>query len=174
MVKVTLKDYALHRQITERSIHRYIDDGLIPPRAVMREGRQIFIDQSKADKAISRHATTHRDLMKKDLPATVERIKAAKKAGTSSLSYHEARTLAQRYKAALLKIELDEKTARLVEAEVVKSTAFSKARTLRDALLNIPDRISPVLAAETDQLKTSDILIQEIRQVLEELSREDV
>ncbi|HBJ76109.1 MAG TPA: hypothetical protein DDY86_11660 [Syntrophaceae bacterium] len=53
----------------------------------------------------------------------------------------------------------------------VKDAAFSRARQVRDALLNIPDRISSILAAETDHDRTRDILIAEIRQVLEILEK---
>ena len=93
------------------------------------------------------------------------------KAGTAGLSFHEARTLNERYKAALRKIELDEKTGRLVEAEQVKIAAFNKSRGIRDSLLNIPDRVAPILAAETDGFRISEILNQELKAALEELSR---
>ena len=53
----------------------------------------------------------------------------------------------------------------------VKDAAFSRARQVRDALLNIPDRISSILAAETDHDRTRDILVAEIRQVLEILEK---
>ena len=57
----------------------------------------------------------------------------------------------------------------------VKDAAFARARNLRDALLNIPDRISSILAAETDHDRTREILTAEIRQALETLEKpEDI
>lgn len=165
---VTVQQYARHRKVSERAVRQYLADNIFPE-AVIREGRRIFIDQAMADKAMRRNATTRRQLLP---PATPEqKAKTIEQAGTSGLGFHEARTLAQRYKAALLKIELDEKTGRLVDAEAVKVAAFNKARAVRDTLLNIPDRISPILAAEKDQMKVADILTREIRTALEELSR---
>ena len=52
----------------------------------------------------------------------------------------------------------------------MKSAAFSKARIARDSLLNIPDRIAAVLAAEADQEKIHALLSSEIRQALEDLT----
>ena len=52
----------------------------------------------------------------------------------------------------------------------MKSAAFSKARIARDSLLNIPDRIAAVLAAEDDQEKIHALLSSEIRQALGDLT----
>jgi hypothetical protein len=53
----------------------------------------------------------------------------------------------------------------------VKDAAFARARQIRDALLNIPDRISSILAAESDHDRTREILTSEIRQALESLEK---
>jgi len=176
MIKVTVEQYAKHRGIHERSVRRYLADGLIPEAALIREGRFLFINQVKADKALSKHGTTRKELLGDGpLPTTnkaapAQMIQATQSAGTAGLSFHDARTISQRYKAALLKLELDEKTGRLVDSEQVKIAAFNRARQVRDALLNIPDRISPILAAERDQNKVSETLTQEIKTALEGLS----
>jgi len=173
MSKVTVGEYAQHRKVTERTVRQYIAHGLLND-AVSREGRRVFIDQQKADRAMSRNATTRRELEGKVLPSRptkAQQAKTAKQAGTAGLSFHDARTLAQRYKAALLKIELDERTGRLVDAEQVRASAFAKARAVRDSLLNIPDRIAPILAAEGDAGKVAEIITREIRQAMEELSK---
>lgn len=142
--------------------------------AVIREGRLLFIDQAKADRALAKSVTTRKEILGDgSLPAAskaAQMVNATEKTGTSGLSFHEARTLKERYHAALLKIELDEKTGRLVEAGAVEVAAFNKARQVRDSLLNIPDRISPILAAERDPAKVAELLTAEIRQALEGLS----
>ena len=170
MPKVTVKEYAGHRGVTERQIRRYLSDGMIPPAALSKKGRFILIDTDKADRILDKAVLSSKVVSPRTpQPQVMERV--AKKGGTSGLDFTEARTLKERYKAALLKIELDEKTGRLVDSEAVKVAAFNKARAVRDSLLNIPDRISPILAAEKDQMKVADILTREIRTALEELSR---
>jgi hypothetical protein len=59
----------------------------------------------------------------------------------------------------------------LVSLEDVKKVAFARGRIIRDSMLNIPDRISSLLATENDASKIHEILTKEIREALEELSR---
>ncbi len=48
--------------------------------------------------------------------------------------------------------------------------AFTRGRTVRDNLLNIPDRLAATLAAETDVDRVHHLLSVEIRKALEELA----
>lgn len=170
MDTLTVKEYAEKRGVTDRAVRQYMAEGLIPKKAQVRKGQRVYIDAKKADAALAEHATTRRQILgAKATPQQKE--ETTQKAGTAGLSYFDARTLAQRYKAALLKIELDEKTGRLVEAEAVKAAAFGKARAVRDALLNVPDRIAPILAAEEDPQRISEIMTTELKTALEELAR---
>jgi len=57
-----------------------------------------------------------------------------------------------------------------VDADDVKVAAFNRARVVRDALLNIPERLAAVLAAETDEQRVHGMLTAEIRAACEELS----
>lgn len=170
MPKVTVKQYAEHRDLTERQVRRYLADGMIPPAALSKKGRFILIDTERADRILDK-AVMSSKIVSPRTPQPQVMAQVAKKGGTAGLDFTEARTLKERYKAALLKIQLDKETGKLVDAEAVKVAAFNKARAVRDALLNIPDRISPILAAERDEKKVSDILTKEIRTALEELSR---
>ena len=170
MSKVTVREYAGHRGVTERQVRRYLADGMIPPAALSKKGRFILIDTERADRILDK-AVMSSKIVSPRTPQPQVMAQVAKKGGTSGLDFTEARKLKERYRAALLKIELDEKTGRLVDAEQVKVAAFGKARAVRDALLNVSDRIGPILAAESDQTKVSDILTKEIRTALEELSK---
>ena len=50
--------------------------------------------------------------------------------------------------ARLAKIDFEERSAKLVSADEVKVAAFNRFRQFRDGMLNIPDRLAAVLAAE--------------------------
>jgi hypothetical protein len=78
---------------------------------------------------------------------------------------HERRRLirAQARKAELVAKKL---AGQLVEAAAVKRAAFEAARTIRDNVLNIPDRIASELAVETDPGKIHARLDLELRQAL--------
>jgi hypothetical protein len=47
---------------------------------------------------------------------------------------------------------------------------FQTGRRIREGLLNLPDRLSDILAAERDQAKIHAIISKEIRQILEALT----
>jgi len=74
-------------------------------------------------------------------------------------------------RAKLLEIKAKVEVGKYVDADDVKLVAFNKARIVRDALMNIPERLAAVLAAETDKQRVHNMLLTELRTALEELSR---
>ena len=73
-------------------------------------------------------------------------------------------------KGKLLEARVKAETGELVSVEEVRNTFYAKGRIVRDGILNIPDRISSLLATINDATKIHEILSQELRTVLEELS----
>ena len=69
------------------------------------------------------------------------------------------------------KLKLQVERGELIKKADVEKEAFECARTARDALLNIPSRVSSVLAAKTKEVEVEKILDKEIRQALEALSK---
>jgi phage terminase Nu1 subunit (DNA packaging protein) len=84
--------------------------------------------------------------------------------------YEKSRATREHFKALLSELEYKERSGELISAKDVREAAFEKARTVRDSLLNIPARVSPILAAEHDAKKVNEMLDKEIRQCLETLS----
>lgn len=70
-----------------------------------------------------------------------------------------------------LKLETAEKEQSLISVNSVRDTLFRRGRVIRDAMLNIPDRVSAILATMSDAREIHAMLTKEIRAVLEELSR---
>lgn len=95
-------------------------------------------------------------------------LQAAKQGGSSE--YEAARTEKEIYRAKMAKLNFEKMDGMLILAEEVRKSAFEKARQVRDSLLNIPARVSPILAAEHDAKKVNEILTHELRQVLEGLA----
>lgn len=85
-------------------------------------------------------------------------------------SYAQSRAVREAYQARLAKLEYEHKSGKLVEVDKVKAAAFRTARTVRDGLLNLPDRVAHELAHETDPTKVHLRLSTEIRTVLEALA----
>ncbi|GHU20261.1 hypothetical protein FACS189472_11300 [Alphaproteobacteria bacterium] len=62
---------------------------------------------------------------------------------------------------------------KLIPADEVKSAMFAKGRIIRDGILNIPDRIAPLLINKSDASEIHGILMCELRDVLTELSMDE-
>ncbi len=85
--------------------------------------------------------------------------------------FEQAKTEREIWRAKTAKLNYEKLSGLLVYAADVTDANFEKARMIRDQLLNIPARVSPIIAAERDAKKVHEILDKEIRQVLEILSR---
>ncbi len=77
-------------------------------------------------------------------------------------TYTEARTQEKEIRIEILKLELALKKGEMVPTKDVEFAAFTAARQIRDKMLNIPDRVGAILAAETDETKVRDILTEHI------------
>lgn len=81
---------------------------------------------------------------------------------------HRART--EEFRAKHAELDYLEALGRLVPVDQFKQAQHRRYRALRDKLLNIPDRVSTVLAAERDAMQIHHRLTEEIKRVLSELS----
>jgi hypothetical protein len=75
-------------------------------------------------------------------------------------------------KGKILEAKARTEIGELVPVEEVRISAFNKARIVRDNLLNIPDRVASQLASISDERKIHEILLTEIRTVLETLAED--
>lgn len=86
------------------------------------------------------------------------------------MTLNEAKTAKAIYDARLARIEYEEQQKVLVRAEEVRSKAFRLARSARDELLTMEDRLSPILASVTDLTEIRAILREEVRRVCERIA----
>lgn len=90
--------------------------------------------------------------------------------GVKDPAFAKSQAQKEYFRAELARLDFEERIGKLVEKEKVDEIAFSVARLVRDAMLNIPSRIAGILAAESDQWKVHDLLEEEIHQALEALA----
>jgi hypothetical protein len=88
--------------------------------------------------------------------------------GFSSLAEAQRRLAVER--ARKLRIENLQKQGRLIDRSLASSQSFDCARTVRDAILGVPDRIAAELAAETDTGRVHRRLENELRVALASLA----
>jgi phage terminase Nu1 subunit (DNA packaging protein) len=123
-----------------------------------KKGNQVSYDQDAAVKAWNYENPTQQD---------------STRTPTSELeipTFNESRAKSEYFRAEMSRLDLEEKEEKLCDAEKVKREAFSLARSVRDALNSIPDRVANQFAAETDSVVIHQALSEELRKALERLT----
>lgn len=162
----TQTEYAKYRGCSQQLISKYIRQGKIPKSAM--KGNKIIFDL--ADAALEKNLSPINRPQKNQDATPEEKQKVAATAGMATLDYQTAHTLNEQYKAALKKLEYDERSGKVVNADEVKRRAFTASRKIRDACLAIADRCHALVAAESDPFQCKQILMKEINFIMENLS----
>ena len=89
--------------------------------------------------------------------------------------YQTSRAIREAYTARLAKLDYEERTGKLLNADEVKVRHFNLARLLRDRMQQIPRKVAPLIVsaviAQPDQRVVEELLMDSIREALEELTR---
>ena len=170
MAKVTPTAYAKHRRVSPAGVFDAIERGRLSLSLEKKDSGRYLVDVDLADA----EWLANTDSMTGSLAHAKNRQQADERPEITvepgeQITYAEARAQHERFKARLAELELDTREGKLVNADDAKQVAFKVARQVRDALLNLPDRVAGELAAETNQFKVHQRLTKEIRRALEEL-----
>lgn len=84
----------------------------------------------------------------------------------SGPSFAQSRAIKEAYNARLAKLAYEEKSGALVKTDSVKVAWFNTLRVVRDRALNLPDRLAPLLATESNPKIVRDLLEEELRIIL--------
>ncbi len=116
-----------------------------------------------------REAARHlRCVKKSDVAAAV--LTTALPVLSDNATFAEAQRHKELYKARAAQIDYETQIGKLVEMAVIEREAFTLARAVRDAILNIPDRLIPLLAAMEGREAMHALLLKELQQALEGLA----
>lgn len=154
--RLSASAYARHRGVSHVAVLKALKTGRITREA---DG---LIDQEKADAAWS--VNTDPTLQRKKTKNSEADQSATPPGGGPSFA--QSRAIREAYNARLAKLSYEEKSATLVRTDSVKIAWFNVLRVLRDRTLNLPDRLAPLLAAETDPKAIRELLDNELRQIL--------
>lgn len=122
----------------------------------VKRGNSILYDQEKAVAAWNG-----------EIPQLTTRIAGSEQ---EIPSFNESRAKSEHFRAELARLDLETKEEKLCEVEKVEREAFSLARSVRDAVNSIPDRVANQFAAETDPVVIHQALSEELRKALERLT----
>ena len=182
MEGLSIRGYARHRGISHTAVRKALASGRITANG---DGsiNPTTADQdwaSSTDISKPRNSVTGR-------PLVASRVSALRRApadpvfaepsppgtgGPSRLasSYADSRAARESYLARLAKLEFEERSGKLVDADEVRAQVFALGRRMRDAMLALPDRVAPVLVAQADPADIHRVLSEEIQSCLSELS----
>jgi hypothetical protein len=158
MAMMSLRGYARHRGVVLSAVQKAIKSRRI---SVQPDGR---IESERADVQWERNTEQH-------APPVAQRGQEEDDASSFGGSqYTKARAVREHYTARLAKLEFEERTGKLVPKDEVQVAAFNKFRQFRDHMLNIPDRVAAMVAAESDAARCYEIIAIEIRKALNEFA----
>jgi hypothetical protein len=170
---ISRAEYSRRKGVAPRTIGKYVQSGVIPT-------HNNKIDPVEADECLSKHlvhpigSQTHPKNTGKKKPRPEIADDPDSKGhpdGNGSGTYVGARTREKQIKVELLELELKLKKGEMVLNKDVKYAAFTAARRVRDRMLNIPDRICAIVAAERDETKVRTIILGQIEKELDSLSK---
>lgn len=173
MPLMSMRQYAIHRGVSAPAVSAAVKRGRIPCKW---EGKKAIIDSDLADREWVRNTDPTTIPHRAEIPAPAPPVETSdespaepekKRPGVS-----DATAVLKGYQARLAKLQFEEKSAKLIFVDKVRAQAFATARSVRDAMMSIPSKVSAELAGETDQFEIHKRLTAEIRQALENLASE--
>jgi predicted site-specific integrase-resolvase len=160
--------------ISQPRVSKYIKDGTLK-KSVKKNGRRYDIDLKAAKKELGKNLDQGRKIKARiaGSPAASGREETESQAVAKSkdgLDFQTARSVNEQYKAALKKLEFDERKGKLVNIDEIKRIGFEAAKQFKEHAMAIPERCAAILAVTDDQEECKRILQKEIRIILENLS----
>ena len=163
---VSQAEYARQRGVSRQYVGQMVAKGIIGL-----SNRKVDTDQADAALAALREPARPERRAKPDapIPAPIASPSPETSAGELPTLLLKSRIKSEVERAKLLEIKARVEAGKYIAVADVKVAAFNRARVVRDALLNIPERLAAMLAAEGDEQRVHQILAAEIRAALEEL-----
>lgn len=167
MPLLTQTDYAKRIGVSQPYISKLIKLGKLHAEATGK------IDPAKANAELKK--TLDPGQMKKQKPAPPTNSMSDDALGIdnkkNSPSFSDARTANEIIKAKIAKLEYDKLVGTVIDRQETEKQIFDLVQTIRDSLLQIPDRISPKISSDHSiQHQVRQGLLTEITNILEEMT----
>ncbi|MGB3068453.1 MAG: hypothetical protein WBC18_07895 [Ottowia sp.] len=164
---VTMAEYARLRDVSQAAVSKAVKEGRIS----LIDGK---VDPAVADVQWSRNSRARAGSGGPATDAVAGTSSANAGAGQAPArdegDYWVNRARREAAEADLAEMRREEQAGRLISVEAVRSALATVLAATRDSLLQIPARVAPVLAAESDPAKVHDLVEQELHQALTQLA----
>lgn len=162
-MEISIRAYAAQKGISDTAVRKAIKTGRV---TLTKNGK---INPTIADRQWKANTDPAQVYAIKEENAPSEN-QTASAAGGIGVSYQQSRAIREAYEARLKKLDFDERTGKLLSTEMVQREAFNAARKTRDMVLNVPDKVIPLLVGKTDIHEMKEILRKELLRTLENLA----
>lgn len=149
---VSQSEYARQRGISEAMVSKYKTSG----RLVLDAYGRVLVQES--------------DALLADVLDPLRGGNRNGSAGQDKVSYLAAKTEEARARAAKASMEAELMAGSLVRVAEVEAQVFALARGAQEMLMALPDRMSPLLAVETDPAQVHVLLTDELRRVCQAIA----
>jgi hypothetical protein len=167
---MNLRKYAEDRKVEYTQLSKWAGQGRFSSDALRKDGRLwVVVDPQELDRQIAAAKAPDRG-GRDGGPAIDQALLQQQNRAAAIPSFAQSRAIREAYAARLTRLEYDQRSAKLVDKNELKMRLAKLHMALRDSLRTIPDRVAPIVAAETDQAKIHAMLLKEIGQALESLS----
>ena len=157
--------YARHRGCSPNAILKAARSGRITAAVSWKETRIAAINWRLADQLWAENTTPRM--------APHPGVTAGAKNATRDGTYSDARLARERANAKLAELKYLCEIGRVVAVDDVRRSWERRLRMMRDQLLDIPARVSSIVAAESDSHRVEALLTEEITKILHELADAD-
>ena len=188
MAIVTVAVYARMRKCSPTNISYQIRSGIISPKALVRvQGfSKPRIDTTQADLDIAMRGDPQREasakLVKSRAPVPVpadafdedppdDGIPEIEEAETIGDSYRDAKVSTETLKARKLELDIATREGKLLDAEQVRKRITKLVSETRDAIMNVPAKVAPILVSITDPVEMETRLTLELNEALANFAR---
>ena len=158
MPLVTEVELAKHLNRDRKAVRLAYEQGRIS----RREDGLFDLDEAVAQwKETTHHEKGHNNRLPAEIPVADIPLRPEAK----STDYAKARAGTQIYEALLKKLRYEERAKHLTPTADVETARFTEFRILREACFNIPSRIAPMIAGESEVEKCQQLLESELNAV---------
>lgn len=186
---LSLRAYSRHRGVTLHAVQKAIKTKRINCEIINGKKK---IDQQEADKLWGQNTDqskiSHANIIQKEDPEFLDpeikneieldpeleaeycQAAAEEEFDEKKFPISKSIRIERWYKAQSEKMKYEKQRGLLIEVEKIEAQFFKLARITRDAMLNIPNRVSGEVAAEKDPHQVHKILTQAINEALEQLT----
>ena len=161
---ITMAELAKLKNVSRMAVSKKVKSGKLDGAIVNHNGKKL-VNKDEAFRLWELQAPPSRDKsVRTQLKKEINSLPS-----DSIPDFAESKAKREFYLAELAKLDVEEKKKQLVSVDEIKKSSFAKARSIREALTNLADRLSHQLAGEDDATVIHNIISTEHREALENL-----